>query len=171
MGTALGRCGEVSGGHSHCPPGPCPPLGTSPGIPLPRLWVPSLRSMWLCPWEGICPTLAFLGMAFPCWEVICEPAWPLHRRDTTASSTSSRDSNMGQELPPQGTGALSTWSRVLTWGWAGMWAPRGRIWGSWPFAPGPSCRRKRAPSSWPASPRKREAEERVGVRLQRLGGQ
>lgn len=49
-----------------------------------------------------------------------------------------------------------------TWGWAGMWAPRGRTWGSWPFAPGPSCRRRRAPSSWPASPRKTEAEAASG---------
>ena len=75
--------------------------------------------MWLCPWEGICPTLAFLGMAFTCWEVICEPAWPLHRGDTTASSASSRDSNTGWELPPQGPGALSTWEQGadLGMGW------------------------------------------------------
>lgn len=42
-----------------------------------------------------------------------------------------------------------------TWEWAGMWAPQGQTWDSWPSAPGPSCMRKRAPSSWPVSPRKR----------------
>lgn len=33
-----------------------------------------------------------------------------------------------------------------------MWAPQGQTWDSWPSAPGPSCRRKCAPSSWPVSP-------------------
>lgn len=56
-----------------------------------------------------------------------------------------------------------------TWGWAAMWAPRGRTWDSWPFVPGPSCRRKHAPASWPVSPRKRDRGG-IAVRLQRMRG-
>lgn len=64
-------------------------------------------------------------------------------------------SGADQELLPPPTGNGPTWE------WAGMWGPQGQTWDSWPSAPGPSCMRKCAPSSWPVSPRKRG---RAGVR-------
>lgn len=39
-----------------------------------------------------------------------------------------------------------------TWGWAGTWGQRGRIWGSWPSAPAPWRRTRRESAFWPGSP-------------------
>lgn len=93
LGTALRPWWWGVSGGRHCPQLQRePPRGTPPGSPYMQGPIPSPDA----------PLLALLGVPF------LHGSEAVHTGDTTASPTSSRDSNTGQEPPLQGTGALST---------------------------------------------------------------